>query len=248
MTALCATLLLAAVAACVLGPVRRPQRLLAALVRSEEGVAYTLPFVILIPLYMLIVLTVFQVAFLLLGKAGSMYAAHAGARAAVVWSSAQPAGMRQERIRQAVWTAMAPFVGGNASDLATAGPPPADASAHAADFVTSYLAYSSKSLATNSAWVHGHSRGNVSATSLTSKYLCAAARTTVDVQVDSSRPDGEVTVKVTYRAPLLIPVVARMLSPNGGPPYEYPTISIASMPNEAPVSDNRTLGIDYRSP
>lgn len=215
---------------------RRPA--LAAFARNEDGVSYSLPFVLLVPFYLFFVLVVFQAGFLLLAKIGTLYAAHAGARSAVVWQWAQPAELRDERVRQAVFTALAPFAGGNPDDVATAGSPPADALKYADDFVQAYLSYRSD----------GKPRSrppglpdDYSAETLRNKYLCAAARTAVAIDPGDGGPGASVTVTVTYRAPLLIPVVARWLG------QEFAITSAATLPGEAPRSTGATLGIDYHS-
>src|SRR5690242_5021661 len=59
------------------------------LARGEEGVSYTLSYVMVFPFYFLFVCVVFEVTWLLMAKIGTLYAAHAGARSQVVWASAQ---------------------------------------------------------------------------------------------------------------------------------------------------------------
>src|SRR5262249_24773133 len=92
-----------------------------------------------------------------------------------------------------------------------------------------------------------HAKDNTPSQALFRKYLSAAARTRVDVQVDSSRPDGDVRVVITYRAPLYMPGAGRILDPDHTWPYEYTITSTAILPNEVPVSAQQTLGIDYQS-
>jgi hypothetical protein len=212
---------------------------------GEEGVSYALPFVLLLPFCLFFVLTVFQVAFLLLAKLGTLHAAHAGARSAAVWQSAQPAALRAPRVRQAVFTALAPFAGGNSGDAATAGAPPGEATAGAQEFAEAYTGYTRGAPAPRQIPLAGLPAGP-SPDGLQSKYLCAAARTTVGIDFGKQNR-GDVTVTVTYRVPLLIPVVARWLSQGGNGPYEYQITSAATLPGEAPVSATGTLGIKYSS-
>jgi Flp pilus assembly protein TadG len=203
------------------------------LARDEEGVSYSLSFVLLIPFYLLFVCVVFESTWLLLAKVGTLYAAHAGARSAVVWASAQPANLRTTRINQSVWSAMTPFATGSPSWLGLSG----DAFGDALDYAAAYNLYSPASNDPNAQPGFG---------TMTNRYLTAASRTSWQQQVDTSRPDGDLTVTVTYRAPLHIPGAARILNPNGSQ-NEYSITSKATLPNEAPASANGTLGIDYES-
>jgi Flp pilus assembly protein TadG len=203
-----------------------------ALHRDESGASYTLSYAIAFPLYFLLVCVVFESTLILYAKLGTMYAAYAGARSTIVWQLAEPQSLQQERPRQAVFTALAPFASPSPQQAATQGPPPPNAAGQAAEFVTAFQM---------------HARDRTPAAALTRKYLSAAARTRIDVTIDDSRSDGDVRVTVTYRAPLYIPGVGRILAPNHSWPYEYPITSTAVLPNEAPLSARKTLGIDYRS-
>ncbi len=208
-----------------------------ALVHADErGVTYSLNYVLVIPIYLLIVCMVFEATFLVVAKIGTMYAAHAGARSAVVWDSAKPTELKDKRIRQSILTALAPFASVGQKDLAAGNSPSADDNAAGKDFASAYSKHSR--------WTGGK---DIARGQLLNKYRGAAGRTTFTVNVDRSRPDGDVKVTVTYRAPMFIPGAARLFDKDGKPPYDYTIESTATLPNEAPVSADRTLGIDYRS-
>jgi Flp pilus assembly protein TadG len=203
------------------------------LARGEEGVSYSLSYVLLFPFYLLFVCVVFEATWLLLAKVGTLYAAHAGARSAVVWSSAQTrsSDLPTRRINQSVWTAMTPFVTGEPSLLDI----PADAGGQAGEYVLAYKAY----------FTSGDPNADAPVGTLTRRYLAAASRTTWEPPVDQLarvRAGGDLTLTVTYRAPLHIPGAARVF---GG--REYRIVSSATLPNEAPANDAQTLGIDYQS-
>jgi Flp pilus assembly protein TadG len=210
---------------------RRPNW--AELARGEEGVSYSLSYVLVIPFFFLFVCIVFETTWLLMAKIGTLIAAHAGARSAVVWSSAQPANLRTTRINQSVWTAMTPFITGSPDGLNV----PGDAFAQSGEYAWAYQSYFSS----------GDPYANAPFATMARRYLATASRTSWRTQVDNSRPDGGLTAIVTYRAPLHIPGAGRILDPDGSPPYEYPITSSATLPNEAPANDSRTLGIDYQS-
>src|SRR6516225_2131077 len=104
---------------------------------GEEGLSYSLSYVLVFPLYFLFACMVFEATWLLLAKIGTLYAAHAGARSQVVWSSAQPANLRTTRTNQAVWTALTPFVTGDPSWLSV----PSEAWAQSGEYVLAYESY-----------------------------------------------------------------------------------------------------------
>jgi Flp pilus assembly protein TadG len=209
------------------------------LARGEEGVSYTLSYVLTVPIYMCFVCLVFETSWLLLAKIGTLYAAHAGARSAVVWSTATPEGNwsddtalnneRNNRIQRSVWTAMTPFV-----TLGTGDPPSSGgaASSQADKYADAYQAYTGS---------------DASRTTLRRRYLTAVSRTSCAPLMPNIPLSGDVKVTVTYQAPLHIPGVSRFLDPNGQAPYKYTITSSATLISEAPVSSDGTLGIDYRS-
>ena len=178
---------------------RRPRW--AELARGEEGVSYSLSYVLVFPFYLLFVCLVFETTWLLLAKVGTMYAAHAGARSAVVWASAKPDNLRTTRINQSVWTAMTPFVTGSPSWLSVQG----DAFGQSLEYAAAYDFYVSS----------GDPNAKPPFTTLTNRYLTAASRTTWSPPNFNNVPaNGDLTLTVTYRAPLHIPGAARILSTN----------------------------------
>ncbi len=204
------------------------------LAAGEDGVSYSLSYVLVMPVFLLFVCIVFEVTWLLLAKIGTLYAAHAGARSAIVWSSAKPESLRTARINQAVWTAMTPFATGDPSGGSLSG----DAYWQAQQFSWAYGSF---------VRAGGDPYANSPANTIVKRYYSAASRTTWNPPVEQLLWENNVTFTVTYRAPLHIPGVARLFDPDGAPPYEYPISSTATLPNEAPVSSDRTLGIDYWS-
>jgi Flp pilus assembly protein TadG len=207
-------------------------RYLRRFVRRERGVSYTLPFVLIVPFYLMFMLLACETTFLALAKLGTQYAAHAAARSAVVWQSAEPEKLREQMPRQAARAALAALVAGRQHEINVAGPPDTTAYTEAADFASA---------------VNTYTPGAAPADFLQRKYLNAAARTAVTITAADESPHARLTVTVTFRAPLYLPVVSRFLDPDGQAPYEYPLSATVILPNAAPVSDDGTLGIDYRS-
>lgn len=222
---------------------RRPS--LRALAADEHGGSYTLSYVMAIPVYLFFLCMAYEATWLLIAKIGTLYAAHAGARSAVVWESMEPADTRDNRIEQSVTMAMAPFATSSEKHLASAGGAPPEAYVRAEEFVLAYRGYSSASAAQPPPRARPYRQTNTPSDTLRRYYLVAAARTTYRYDADPN-PGGQVTMTVTYRAPLRIPGPARWLGFSGSSP-EWVVTSRATLPNEAADTPDRTIGIGYRS-
>ena len=55
---------------------------------EEDGAAYTLSYVMVIPVYALLICLIIETCLMLTAKLGTVYAGYAAARSASVWSSA----------------------------------------------------------------------------------------------------------------------------------------------------------------
>jgi hypothetical protein len=134
-------------------------------------------------------------------------------------------------VQQAVLTAMAPFTVTNSGS-------PAATEAEALEFANAYAACCpppGPGLASLGL------PGDYSAVGLQNRYGCAASRTTITIDWGTGKPNSDVTVTVTFRHPLHIPIVSAWL---GG---QYTMTSTATLPSEAPRSADGTLGIGYLS-
>lgn len=211
---------------------------------EEDGASYMLSYVMVIPFYLLFVCLVVEATFLLVAKIGTLYAAHAAARSAVVWQWAQPANLRDSRTNQAVFTAMAPFSPSARRYFDRAAP--AGALQQASEWVYAYRMSAAGAVA-QAGPRRPYTRTEESPQQLMQHYLVASVRTTCRIEIDRTRPDGNVRCTITYRAPLYIPGSARILDPDGRWPYEYPITSVATLPAEGPYTQTGTLGIDYQS-
>ena len=85
------------------------------LVRDEEGGAYTLSYVMVVPIIMLLMCLIVETTLMLSAKLGTVYAAFAGARVASVWSSAADWDRAEQRIEQAAIKAFVPFASGSST-------------------------------------------------------------------------------------------------------------------------------------
>ncbi len=198
---------------------------------EEDGLSYTLAFVLTIPLYLLICCMFCEVTLLLLAKFGTVYGAYAGARSAVVWEAMSPS-LREDRVRAAAVTAIAPFTIQARNPGSSPSVPSTSAQTHATDYVKALSRFSGS---------------NVREQHLRQHFAEVAGKTKVSVKFTQMKRGAPVEVMVTYRAAFLVPGIARLMDPDHQYPYEYPITSSTVMHLEWPVSENGRLGIDYRS-
>lgn len=225
---------------------RRPS--LAELARDEAGVSYSMSYVLVVPVYLFFLCMVFNASMILLAKVGTLYAAHAGARSAVVWQTAKPESVRQARIDQSVFTAMAPFVSASLRDAVTAGRIPSLATERQGEeLYEAYTAYAAAGRNQPGLLRRPYPRQQATRGYILRKYNNAALRTTYTIDGDPNNPGGPCTVTVTYRSPIYFPGLNRFLTRTGGWPYTIEVKSVATIPNEAPATADHTLGIDYHS-
>lgn len=178
---------------------------------DEGGAAYTLAYVLTVPIYILAINLIVQGTLILLVKMGTVYSAYAAARSAIVWVSTAP-DRAQEKARLAAVHALVPFADSQRRRDTSGGP-------DCEEFLSAYRKYAQQT--------------HVQDAYLRAKYNFAA-RTVVlrPLAVDTSRHNGDVTATVVYEMPLRVPVVNRLLgtsSPHG------PVCAIEStitLPNE----------------
>lgn len=197
--------------------------------QREHGSSYSLPLVVVLPFYVLLVLAIFELGFLLIARVGVGYAAHAAARAAAVWEWADPNGAHP---RLAAWAALAPFAGAGEGELAAAGPVPAEARAASPDYAALYRT----------------GEDGPTTAGLQRKFENAAARTTVDVETISAPGGPKVQATVTYRAPVRVPVFARFLNGSDSGTFDVSLTATATMPAARPATASGTLGIPFPVP
>ncbi|MCE9603761.1 MAG: pilus assembly protein [Planctomycetia bacterium] len=215
-------------------PVRRSPR---ELVACEAGVSYTLGFVITIPIFALLICLVVDLSLILVTKIGTMYAAYAAARSAVVWA---PSGVGSDvveaKARLAAVQAMTPFASGTAAHAPQIAVPP-----EAAEFVAAYRAYAANPL--NDAY-------------LTSKYRYAAWASSLEV-AGGKVPADNLRLTLDYRAPFHLPGIGRLLGArqSADGPFVMSVRSVVELESHAPHGPSaaggtttnaaRPLGISY---
>jgi hypothetical protein len=219
------------------------------LVRRQRGVSYSLSFVLVVPLYLTIMVFTLEVGILMITRIGLQYAAHMAARSAVVWQSAEPESLRDDRIKLAAVQAIAPYVGGRQREVDDAGSISGDAYQHASDFASAVRRYQQKAVSAEPGLRRPYTRSRTppKADFLERKFLSAWGRTDVEVKASAQDPRGPLEVTVKLRAPLYMPIVSRFLDPDLSAPFEYPMQTTVTLPNDAPVSKDNKLGIKYQS-
>ncbi len=191
--------------------------------QGEDGSAYTLSYVMVIPILMLLICVVIETTLMMMAKAGTSYAAFSGARTGIVWSSAsEDWSTAEERIKTAAVQSFVPF----ASGMGSQGSPPSPAS----DYVDSYTQFVDDPAAESY---------------LSAKYANASQRLTVVVDGPPGAHDAEITVKVEYRFRFNIPGIGRLIGEPDGDGYSFPLRSEVTLQNEGPKNPQQDLGIGY---
>jgi len=207
------------------------------LAKCEAGVAYTLGFMITVPIFALLICLVVDMSLILVAKIGTMYSAYAAARSAVVWMpSGVGADVARNKARIAAVQAMTPF-----ASAATAHAPPTAVPPEAAQFVAAHRNYGTEP---------------ASDAYLTAKYRYAAWAVAVDLQ-GGTTPQDNLRVTLDYQTPFHLPGIGRLLGArqsNGGP-FVMNIRSVVELESHAPygpsaaggtTSDpSRPLGISY---
>lgn len=197
----------------------------------EAGAAYSLSYMLTIPLIALIVCLVVDLTLILVAKIGTVYAAYAAARSAVVWvPSGVSAGTAQDKVEAAAQNAITPFASSNTRHRPVKTPPPSGFVYYAAH--KSYADEPAEFEYLGWKWL----------------YASWATKVAIDGGNDYRK---DVTVTLDYKAPFHMPAIGRIF---GVPtPYGFYTTTIRTvvkLENQAPRSDeknpsSRPLGISY---
>ncbi len=78
-----------------------------------------------------------------------------------------------------------------------------------------------------------------------SKYAYATRNVKVTIDGPPAKSDTPITAKVTYQFPFNVPGIARILGDKGPDGYFFNISSTATIPNEGPHNDRKTIGIGY---
>ena len=197
---------------------------------DEEGAAYTITYVMTLPIYMIMVMAFIELSMALSVKVGTSYAAFGAARTAAVWDSIDHS-LAQEKSRQSASQAMAPFAGGLAGNaLGNSG---TDSKEQA--FMDFYRSNKGSTQASEK-YVLGKYR-----------YAVNATRVRIANRSTGKEPwEEDVVVTVEYDYPFLFPFFGRLMNGtkrNGV--YSRTIATSVSLQNEAPANQQKRLGIRY---
>lgn len=211
------------------------------LLHDEDGAVYSLSLVLALPFYVLVIATIAECALMITVKLGTINAAYAASRAAIVWKAAEVDSTKQDAmIHLAAAQAMTPFASSKLMHLEPTGPANSIASVAGDDYYQAYRAYSA---------------GNAPPDYLKRKLQFALAATEVKIEETSHAAghdfEADLRVTVTYEKPIDLPVIGRFLgaiaSWSGAKFFTRRIESTLVLQKEAPKSASRTLGINYDS-
>jgi Flp pilus assembly protein TadG len=191
---------------------------------DEDGAAYTLSYVMVIPVYMLLICMIMESVLFFTAKLGTVYAAYAAARTASVWSSATTWDKTMVKAKAAATKSMTPFASGMKYTLPKTKP------AGLVKYMAAYEVYSDQP---------------VSETYLMKKYLYAQSNTKVVIKGPPTSWDADISATVTYEFPFNIPGIGRIFGKRNAFGYYLPITSTATLPNEGPQDNRKTIGIGY---
>lgn len=197
--------------------------------RDEEGAAYTLSFVMVIPIFALLICLIIEAALIMTAKLGTVYSAYAAARTASVWSSHTTWEKTMEKSKRAALKTMVPFASGTQGFLSSR-PASRDTVADGLLYMGAYEAYA---------------KDPQSKKYLAFKYGYASRNVKVTIEGPPKDSNSPITATVTYQFPFNIPGIAPILGDKGDDGYFFNISSTATIPNEGPRDNRKTIGIGY---
>lgn len=203
---------------------------------EEEGSAYTLSYVMVLPFMIILIVMIAETAMILTAKIGTTYAAFAAARTAIVWQPAGGDAVAHQKSQQAAVQALAPFANGLIQPETQNG----TAAAGEEEWLKLYQEWKSK----------GTSGRQPSDDYLRRKFRYASSMVSVGIAreppLHADRPwDYDLRVTVEYKYTFHVPVLARMFGSSDG---KLRISSTSRLQNEAPMNEQESLGISYASP
>ncbi len=198
--------------------------------RDEEGAAYTLSYVMVIPFYALFICMVIESVLFMTAKLGTVYSAYAAARTASVWSSATTWEKTQKKAKESAYRTMTPFASGMNPTIRDAGS--ATALPQAIAYKVAYGRFA---------------KDPVSDSYLAKKVSYARQHVKVEFEGPPTTWKSEIKVKVTYEFPFNVPGVGRLFGTFNPVDQKYylNITSQANLSNEGPKDGRKTIGIGY---
>ena len=219
-------------------------------IKDERGVSYAVPYVMTFPIYLIFICWTIQSTMILMTKFGTVQAAHMAARTAVVWRSADQDDQRrgweraQRKAQHAAALSLTPVASGFSrfQVLYETYPGALVRSVRASPGSIVYNELYNRFAEETEA-----GRNLAKDSYVKQKYLYAAAMTRVVLRESANRFNGELTVQVSHRMPLQVPLTGRLLGQLDltRKAFYRDIRSTAEMPLETPESPTLRLGIDY---
>ena len=233
----------------------------AAFAADERGASYALSYVMTFPFYLLLMCLIIQATLVLMVKMGTVYAAYAAARTAIVWRPSQPErpirtdqryDYAQEKAERAAAMAMTPFASGmrdHRDGMWKLGRRPAT---NAMSDLPFYLSMYRT--------IAGHNRNESDKPYLLrnydpkalpkneyvmNKFLFASAATRVEFDEQLVPWNEDFQVTVTYIMPMHVPVVGRVFGNRFAAFYARDISTSATLPSEAAETESGRISIPY---
>ena len=202
-----------------------------AMLHDEDGGAYTLSFVMVMPFLVLLICIVVEISFMLVAKIGTVYASFAGARAAIVWDSLDASTGGQSVAERAAVRAFLPFSSAGFSPSQSSKDP------RFTEYLRDYSTRMKELGATPAAASYLDAK---------SAYLSRALSVGFTRKPHGKNPwDEDLSVEVTYDFPFAVPGIGIIFGTRRADGYVYPISSRTTLPNEVPHNAERSLGIEY---
>ena len=242
---------------------------------DEEGAAYTLPYVLTLPIMMLLFCLIIQATLILLVKIGTINAAYAASRSVIVWQSSDPEDASKGSEKRAVLRRTCRSTGDDSVRVRLSASPdtylfrslrsvfttPGISRPRACRFggsrdysVCTQVPISVMQESGTEPVGHSPIIRSPSALAKTdyvrNKLLFAGLSTSLEFSESAPSWNADTEVTVKYLMPMHIPGAARAFA-NGGLTSLFPEyfarelVTTVSLPSEAPETDNGRLGVPY---
>ena len=235
--------------------------------RDERGASYALSYLLTFPAYLLLVCLMLQATLILMAKMGTVYAAYAAARTAIVWQPSQAerssqtddrSEFTQSRARRAAAMAITPFASGFSEHLNDFDPSAYTSLLDAGLYTTMYNR-SAENAASRSESEHIYLLDRFDPDAIARDgYVLNKARyaaTATEVEIGGEATDGvvpwneEVPVRVTHTMAIQVPIMGRVFGQQRSLFFSGPFVreisTTATLPSEAAETDSGRLNIPY---
>lgn len=226
---------------------QRQDRTLREFAANENGVSYSLGLAIVTPIYTLIMCVIIECALIMVVKIGTVHAAYAAARSAMVWMPAEVSwSKRKGIIKNAAVQAMTPFANsrediGRAAGINSQSDPTGNR-----NYYEAYQAFFNPD---NSGFLAQRTFGKNSREYVYRKREYAQKATKVEIKLEPYAHTAEVTARVAYEMPINTPGAGRVLgriASFGGNVFTREIASSVTLDLAMSTAKDRRIGIGYR--